>query len=125
MRRVRRVVLTTLVAAILLPATGAVAGLPADVQVSVTDVYRTILPRYPQVAILHGKAWFKNSGPRERDLKCVFQGSTGRILDWDTASIHVKVPANSTVVANIKMKGPAVNEAADEFTMWKDRCRRA
>jgi len=126
MRKVRRAVIMTLVAAILSPASGAVAGLPASVQVSVTDVYRTILPRYPQVAILNGKAWFENSGGRDRNLKCVFQGSAGRTLDWATKTIRVKVPADSTVIVNVRMKGPAVDHvAAGDFTMWKDQCIKA
>jgi hypothetical protein len=116
----------TLVAAILLPASGAVAGLPASVQVSVTDVYRTILPRHPQVEILNGKAWFENSGGRDRNLLCVFQGSAGRTLDWATKTIRVKVPAHSTAIVNVRMKGPAVDHVtAGDFTMWKDQCNKA
>lgn len=120
MRKVGCVIIVALVAAILLPATGAVAGLPHSVHVSVTDVYRTLNSR-GTVATLNGKAWFENSGGHARSLVCTFQGSAGRDLNWANSEIRVKVPAHTTVMANVVMKGPVVTQA-DAFTMWKDQC---
>ena len=123
MRKVRCVVIMTLVAAILLPMTGAAAGLHPRVHVSVTDVYRTFNDR--GVATLNGKAWFENSGGVKRELLCTFQGSSGRIFNFARATIHVKVPAHSTAMVNLKLK-PRLRYAAEssnDFTIWKVWCK--